>query len=108
MLQNLETETDLQAWRQEHPLFVAYFSTPLCGVCQTLRPKVEHLLDELALPGAYVNTNALPKTAGQLIVFAVPTIVVFAEGHEVKRFSRHFPMRDLRDNLTRTQHLMAG
>ncbi len=104
----LAHEDEFHAAKAEHPLLLAYLSTPTCNVCKVLRPKVEALLEERGVPGVYVDTTALPAVAGQLLVFAVPTIVVFAEGREFARLSRHLSLGQLEAELARAQRLMAG
>lgn len=77
-------------------MLLAYFSTPQCNVCKVLRPKVEELLTEY--PGVdflYVNSTAHPEVSGQHLVFAAPTIVLFMDGREMRRFSRNLAMEDL-------------
>jgi len=87
-------------------VLVIYFSYPECSVCRVLRPKVEALVAEL--PGIdflYVNTHQHPEVSGQYLVFAVPTILVFSDGKEVKRFSRHFSLQELETFLRRLLEL---
>ncbi|MGD9489484.1 MAG: thioredoxin family protein [Calditrichaceae bacterium] len=87
---------------QESPFLVAYFSYPECNVCQVLRPKVENLANKYeGVDFLYINTHEHPLVSGQHMVFAVPTIVLFSEGREIRRFSRHFSMQDLEAFLNR-------
>ncbi|MBD3410413.1 MAG: thioredoxin [Ignavibacteriales bacterium] len=84
-------------------LVVGYFSAPDCGVCKTLRPKVEELLAENYPEAAfrYVNVENEPTLAATNNVFAVPTIILFAEGKETKRFARHLSVGELTEALDR-------
>jgi thioredoxin 1 len=78
------------------PLLLAYFSTPQCNVCKVLRPKVEELLREYpTVEFLYVDSSLHPEVAGQHLVFAAPTIVLFMDGREMRRFSRNLAMEDL-------------
>lgn len=77
-------------------MMLVYFSTPQCNVCKVLRPKVEALLEEY--PGVeflYVDSTAHPEVSGQHLVFAAPTIALFMDGREVRRYSRNLAMEDL-------------
>lgn len=77
-------------------LLVVYFSTPECTVCKVLRPKVEHMVTEYPeIRFLYVDSSRHPDVAGQHIVFAVPTIILFSEGREMRRFSRNLSLDDL-------------
>jgi thioredoxin-like negative regulator of GroEL len=76
-------------------LIVTYFSYPECNVCKVLRPKVEdYLVQYEKIDFLYIDTHQNPEVSGQYLVFAVPTIIIFLDGREVKRFSRHFSMAD--------------
>ncbi len=96
----MSTEQILKTIRTR-PLLVAYFSYPECSVCKVLRPKVQALVESLGIEFLYVDTHQHPEVSGQYIVFAVPTIVIFLEGKEAKRFSRHFSMDEMEAFLTR-------
>jgi thioredoxin len=87
----------------EHPMVLVYFSTPTCNVCKAIRPKVEVLLKEQfpEVSFRYVNAEAEPEIAGQLSVFAVPTILLFVEGKETFRKSRNFSMDTLANDISR-------
>lgn len=81
---------------------LAYFSTPECQVCKTLRPKVEALIgSKPQIEFLYINTHETREASGQYLVFAVPTIILFIEGREIKRFSRHLSMGELEDFIDR-------
>ena len=98
----------LKAVLDEHPLTLLYFSTPTCSVCKVLRPKVEALLQE-SPPWhfEYMNTEASMEIAGQYLIFAVPTLLLMAEGKEIARLSRHFGMQDLEKPIRRYAELFS-
>ncbi len=80
---------------------LVYFSHHQCNVCKVLRPKVRDLIannfPEMML--YYVNTMEHPDMAGQFSVFSVPTILVFFEGREYIRESRHVNLSTFRERL---------
>lgn len=87
----------------EQDLLVAYFSHDGCNVCKVLRPQVEEMV--AAMDGVeflYVNTQENPQVAGQMIVFAVPTIIIFKNGQEARRYSRNLSLPELQEFLERT------
>lgn len=94
-MRELAAGETLDALLAETPQLVAYISRPECGVCVSLKPKVQALLDRYGLPGVYVDAEAHPAEAGQRVVFTVPTVLAFDEGREVGRFSRHVTMQDV-------------
>lgn len=103
----LTDEAALDSLVADGALTVAYFSTPTCNVCTVLRPKVEALLRDRGIPGAYIDTTLLPETAGQRMVFSVPTVLVLADGREAQRYGRHFSVHALAAYLDRMQAMMA-
>jgi len=103
----LTTEDALAAQIESGELLVAYFSTPTCNVCKVLRPKVDELCERLGVPGVFVDTVALPATAGQRLVFAVPTVIVFGDRRELQRYGRHLSLSDLEGTLTRLVELLT-
>ncbi len=101
------TTQEIQEIIRQTPLLVAYFSYPECSVCKVLRPRVEALTRQMGIDFVYVDTHLHPEISGQFIVFAVPTIVIFVEGKEAKRFSRHFGMEELAAFLERMQEFIS-
>lgn len=70
---------------------LVYFSHENCNVCKVLKPKVAELI-KTHFPNIsliYSNTRKYPEISGQYSIFAVPTILVFIEGREYIRESRH-------------------
>jgi len=84
----------------EAPALV-YFSHQQCNVCKVLKPKVRDMIannfPQMML--YYVNTREHPDMAGQYAVFTVPTILVFFEGREYIRESRHVSLAALQERL---------
>ena len=84
----------------DETLLVAYFSFPACNVCKVIRPKIEELLKDYAeVKFIYINTEEERAVAGQNSVFAVPTIILFDKGKELKRWSRNFSVSDVEYEL---------
>lgn len=83
---------------------VAYFSTPECNVCKVLRPKVEQMVaGHEGIDFHYIDSARHPDVAGQHVVFAVPTIILFMNGREMRRFSRNLSLDDLERSLKHMQ-----
>jgi thioredoxin 1 len=72
-----------------------------------LKPKVKELTEQY--PGvefSYINIRELPQISGQYLVFAVPTIILFSDGKEQRRYSRHFSIDDLQFDLEKLHSLI--
>lgn len=86
----------------ERPIVVAYLSTANCNVCKVLRPKVEECVSPYdGVDFLYIDTEKSPEIAGQNMVFAVPTILIFIHGREFRRWSRNLTIQDLEESLQR-------
>lgn len=94
-MHHIEAGAEFDEARNDKPIFLAYFSTPQCNVCKALIPKIDAVLDERSVPGLYVDTTRHPAVSGQLVIFTVPTLVVFVYGKELARFSRHVQVREV-------------
>lgn len=102
-------ETDaLDTFLRENRLCILYFTTPGCGVCKVLKPKLQALLAERfpQMGFAQVDCAAAPSLAANMGVFAVPTLIVFAEGRESLRKSRSFGLGELAAGLERPYRML--
>jgi len=87
-------------------LLVSYFSHDDCNVCKALRPQVQQMVSDLeGMEFVYINAKESPHVSGQFMVFAVPTIIIFYEGREAKRYSRHLSLNDFRHFLHRLTNI---
>ncbi len=106
----LDSIAEFDEFLRRHPAAAVYFSSPDCRVCQVLRPKVLALLGErfplLAL--GVVDCVAAPEVAGQQTVLAVPSLIVYFDGHEVLRKVRNFTVGGLAEELERPYGLFCG
>lgn len=86
----------------QKPILVTYFSHDECNVCKVLKPQVREITDDFDQADfLYVNTKESMEIAGQYMVFAVPTIILFFEGREAKRYSRHISLQEFKEFLIR-------
>ncbi|NOX37715.1 MAG: thioredoxin family protein [Calditrichaeota bacterium] len=87
---------------QTEPMVLGYFTRPGCGVCSALLPKVERLLIRYpTVRLVQVDVQRWPRLAGQHLVFAVPTLILFYRGREWHRFSRWVSLTELEKALAR-------
>jgi thioredoxin 2 len=74
--------------RTELPV-VADFWAPWCGPCRSMAPMFEQAARKLAAEARFVkvNTDAEQALAARYGIRAIPTLVLFRNGQEVKRSS---------------------
>ncbi len=107
-MQRLTSAEQFDAFIDQNPAVLIYFSSPGCGICNALKPRVlamaEEEFPELAL--AEVDCESSPDLAAQHCVFAVPTVTVWFERHESTRKSRAFSIGELQMEMERPYALM--
>ena len=99
--------SEIRAWINDNQLTLLVFTTPDCGVCNALKPKIGQLAEghEL-LQVRYVEMEATPEIAGQYGVFAVPVYILSVQGREAIRFSRYFGMHEIEGAVERYSSLL--
>jgi thioredoxin-like negative regulator of GroEL len=85
-----------------------YFYNDDCPPCLSLRPKVEALLDnsfpEMKL--VFVNSKSHPEIPASYGVFANPTLIIFFDGKEFKRFSKYISTSELHQAIERYYNII--
>jgi len=103
------TEKEILNRIYENQFILTYFSQPDCTVCKTLRPKIEKLIaGSTDIDFQYIDIQSCPLLRGQYMIFAVPTILLFMKGKEVKRWSRYLSVQEIEQELERIREMMLG
>jgi thiol-disulfide isomerase/thioredoxin len=84
---SLGSNESIESLRDIKP-FLLYFSTPNCGVCHAMLPKLNEALKDEDIEMIEIDVSLHPDIAGQHRVFVSPTILVMSEGKEHLRESR--------------------
>ena len=92
---------------QTNEAILIYFSGENCGVCQALKPKIQSSF-EINFPKIeqyFINATQHPKIAAHFSIFTIPSVLVYFEGKEIKRESRHISVDQLTQNTKRSYEL---
>jgi thioredoxin-like negative regulator of GroEL len=93
-----------------HDAVMLYFSAPTCNVCHALKPKlVEAIVDNFpTFVIESIDISETPEIASHFSVFTIPTVLIFFQGREFLRKSRHMSVGEVINAIERPYNLMAG
>ena len=93
---------------QQKPAVALYFSAPSCNVCHALKPKLFAALQEnfKELEILSVDVSEDQAVAAHFSVFAIPTLLVFLDGREFLRKSRHMSVDEVVAEIARPYEIM--
>jgi thioredoxin 1 len=87
-----------------------YFSAPTCNVCHALKPKLSEAIMEnfpiFVLES--IDISETPEIASHFTVFTIPTVLIFFQGQEFLRKSRHMSVGEVVGAIERPYNLMVG
>lgn len=86
-----------------------YFSTPTCNVCHALKPKLtEAIMDNFStFVIESIDISETPEIASHFSVFTIPTVLIFFQGREFLRKSRHMSVGEVVSEIERPYNLMV-
>jgi len=104
------TLTAVEETIKSHPAVMLYFSAPTCNVCHALKPKlfeaVSQNFDRFEIVS--IDISETPEIASHYSVFAIPTLIVFLDGREFLRKSRHMSVGEVIGEIRRPYEIMMG
>jgi len=79
------------------------FGGPACGVCKSLRPQLNAMLEQYFddMLGVYVDCEASPEICAQYSVFSLPVVKVFIDGLLITEEFGAFSVIQLKQKLER-------
>ena len=96
-----ESKSELDELLNNSNSVVIYFSSASCNVCHSVLPQLISLIEGLPISFVKVKADMQPEICGQLLVFTVPTILIFYEGKEIVRESRFIDFNRIKKILGR-------
>ncbi|MCW8890863.1 MAG: thioredoxin family protein [Sedimenticola sp.] len=105
-MQTLSSITQLDQLKSDGALLIL-FGGAHCGVCQSIKPKIETLMTEqfpdIAL--AYVDCEQSPAICAQHSVFSLPVIKLYIEDQMYFELVRGFSLHELTSQVDRIYRL---
>ncbi|MFP8955484.1 thioredoxin family protein [Natrialbaceae archaeon A-CW3] len=86
----LETEADLQAFVDAHPVVLLEFYTEGCGICASMEPVLTGVAQATDAAVGTINPRNDPPLIERFDVRSVPLLVLFVEGEPVDRRAEGF------------------
>jgi thioredoxin 1 len=104
----MKTLSEIETIISNNPAVMLYFSAPTCNVCHALKPKlfeaVEQNFEQFEIIS--IDISETPEIASHFSVFAIPTLVVFLDGREFLRKSRHMSVGEVIEAIRRPYEIM--
>jgi len=95
---------------KENLAVMIYFSSPTCNVCHALKPKLLQALDANFedFKVENVDISLTEDIAPFFNVYAIPTILIFLDGKEFLRKSRHMSVDEVIREIKRPYKIMTS
>ena len=106
----MQTIENIEKSIKENLAVMVYFSAPTCNVCHALKPKLLEALDanfkEFVVES--VDISVEEDIAPHFGVFAIPTVLIFLDGKEFLRKSRHMSVDEVMREIERPYSIMTS
>lgn len=106
----MQTIEEIEQTIKENLAVMVYFSAPTCNVCHALKPKLLEAIDtnfkEFEIVS--VDTSVSQDIAAHFSVFTIPTVLVFLDGREFLRKSRHMSVDEVIREIKRPYEIMTS
>lgn len=106
----MNTIQNIEKTIKENIAVMVYFSAPTCNVCHALKPKLLQELDKnfAAFKVESVDISVEEDIAPHFGVYAIPTVLIFLDGKEFVRKSRHMSVSEVLDEIKRPYEIMTS
>jgi len=106
----MQTIESIEKSIKENMAVMVYFSAPTCNVCHALKPKLLEALElnfnEFVVESVDISTEE--DIAPHFGVFAIPTVLIFLDGKEFLRKSRHMSVDEVIREIQRPYEIMTS
>jgi len=106
----MNTIQNIEKTIKENIAVMVYFSAPTCNVCHALKPKLLEELDKnfSEFKVESVDISVEEDIAPHFDVYAIPTVLIFLDGKEFVRKSRHMSVHEVMDEIRRPYEIMIS
>ena len=106
----MNTIQNIEQTIKENLAVMVYFSAPSCNVCHALKPKLLEALDAnfTEFKVESVDISVEEDIAPHFGVFAIPTVLVYLDGKEFLRKSRHMSVDEVIREIKRPYDIMTS
>ncbi len=85
-MEQISSVDDMTALKEDHEMVLVYFGSPICSVCQDMRPKVEQMIGNYPLiKTVKVEMQESPEVSAANGIFTAPAVILFIQGKETIR-----------------------
>ena len=106
----MQTVSNIEKTIEENIAVMVYFSAPTCNVCHALKPKLLEALNtnfkEFKVESVDISVDE--DISPHFGVFAIPTVLVFLDGKEFLRKSRHMSVGEVIGEIKRPYEIMTS
>jgi len=106
----MQTVENIENAIKENVAVMVYFSAPTCNVCHALKPKLLEALDTnfKLFKVESVDISIEEDIAPHFGIFAIPTVLIYLDGKEFLRKSRHMSVGEVIDEIKRPYEIMTS
>ncbi len=106
----MNTIETIQSTLNNKPAVMLYFSAPTCNVCHALKPKllsaIETSFERFEIIS--IDISQTPDISAKFNVFTIPTVLIFLDGQEFLRKSRHMSIDEVIKQIERPYNIMLS
>jgi len=106
----MQTIENINNTIKENLAVMLYFSAPTCNVCHALKPKLLEAINDnfKEFEILSVDISVEQEIAAHFSVFAIPTVLIFLDGKEFLRKSRHMSVDEVVREIKRPYEIMIS
>jgi len=106
----MQTIENIKKTIEQNLAVMIYFSAPTCNVCHALKPKLLEALEKnfKDFEVVSVDISETEDIAPHFDVYAIPTVLVFLDGKEFLRKSRHMSVDEVIREIKRPYEIMTS